>query len=339
MTPTASHERLLGAFVAALLLTTGCSTTSTPRAPAAGAPATASGGAASAPGTPAPDSAETGTSAAPPPAKRAGNAPFYYVNGSRYQLLPSAEGYRERGIASWYGGKFHGRKTANGEIYDMHALTAAHKTLPIPSYVRVRNVTNGREVVVRVNDRGPFVKGRLIDLSYEAARRLDLVRAGTGAVEVAVVPAPATVPESVAEAPPSPRGNTPAERPPAPETAVEGTSSAVVAAVGEPAAGGSATTGSSATDTDAAGAPPRPTGGAYQSYYVQVGAFGDAENAENMRTRLRALGFSNVVVQRGQPPQPEYRVKVGPLGDEDAYDVVIEQMRGANIHDTFLTTN
>ncbi|EWS58628.1 RlpA-like protein precursor [Methylibium sp. T29-B] len=90
---------------------------------------------------------------------------------------------KEKGLASWYGRKFHGRKTASGEIYNMHAMTAAHKTMPLPSYARVRNPANGREVVVRINDRGPFVAGRVIDLSYTAALKLDLLR-GVGPVEV-----------------------------------------------------------------------------------------------------------------------------------------------------------
>src|SRR5690606_40134750 len=91
--------------------------------------------------------------------------------------------YKERGKASWYGNKFHGRRTSNGEIYDMYAMTAAHKTLPIPSYVRVTNVANGKTVVVRVNDRGPFHSDRIIDLSYAAAQRIGIVNAGTRSEE------------------------------------------------------------------------------------------------------------------------------------------------------------
>lgn len=121
------------------------------------------------------------------PPSRSGNGPVYQVFGKYYEVLDYNEGYKERGIASWYGKKFHGRKTSNGETYDMYAMTAAHKTLILPAYVEVTNLRNGRSVVVRVNDRGPFVKNRLIDMSYTAALKLDMVRDGTAPVEVRVV--------------------------------------------------------------------------------------------------------------------------------------------------------
>ncbi len=108
----------------------------------------------------------------------------YTIGGRRYYPIPSAEGYRERGIASWYGGKFHGRRTASGEVYDMHDHTAAHKTLPMGTVLLVRNLDNGKKTVVRVNDRGPFVRNRIIDLSYGAARELGMVRNGTARVEI-----------------------------------------------------------------------------------------------------------------------------------------------------------
>ena len=121
-----------------------------------------------------------------------GNPPFYEVFGQRYRVLPSADGFAERGVASWYGPDFHGGLTSSGERYDMYAMTAAHKTLPLPSYVRVTNLQNGRTAVVRVNDRGPFSKNRIIDLSYVAAAKLDMIGAGTAMVEVAAVgPGPA----------------------------------------------------------------------------------------------------------------------------------------------------
>lgn len=99
----------------------------------------------------------------------------YVVNGERYVPLPADAALRETGLASWYGRKFHGRPTATGEPYDMYAMSAAHKTMPLPSYARVRNPANGREIVVRVNDRGPFVSGRVIDLSYTAALKLGVL--------------------------------------------------------------------------------------------------------------------------------------------------------------------
>ncbi len=117
------------------------------------------------------------------PRSAGGNKP-YVVFKKKYYPLASAAHYRERGIASWYGKKFHGKRTSNGEQYNMYAMSAAHKTLPLPSYARVRNLNNGKTVVVRVNDRGPFLHNRLIDLSYAAAARLGIVGTGTGLVEV-----------------------------------------------------------------------------------------------------------------------------------------------------------
>jgi len=116
-----------------------------------------------------------------------GNGPVYEVLGKRYTVMPTSAGYRERGVASWYGKKFHGNLTSNREVYDMYEMTAAHKTLPLPTYVRVRNLQNDRSIVVRVNDRGPFVHNRIIDLSYAAAMKLDMVRDGTGLVEVTAI--------------------------------------------------------------------------------------------------------------------------------------------------------
>ncbi len=133
--------------------------------------------------TPAPGAAGEGVPRDEPRAKY-GNPPFYEVDGRRYVVLPSAVGYVEQGVASWYGPDFHGGRTSTGETYDMNAMTGAHPTLPLPAWVRVTNLENGRSVVVRLNDRGPFAKGRIIDLSRAAAEQLDMVRAGTARVEV-----------------------------------------------------------------------------------------------------------------------------------------------------------
>jgi rare lipoprotein A len=118
------------------------------------------------------------------PRSRNGNPPFYDVLGKRYFVLSSSVGYVERGVASWYGPGFHKAQTSSGEPYDMYGMTAAHKTLPLPAYARVTNLQNGRSVVVRINDRGPFVGNRIIDLSYTAASKLDMLRNGTAMVEV-----------------------------------------------------------------------------------------------------------------------------------------------------------
>lgn len=127
------------------------------------------------------------------PSKR-GNPSSYVVFGKRYYVLDSSDGFVQRGIASWYGTKFHGRPTSSGETYNMYEMTAAHKTLPIPVYVHVRNLDNGRSTVVRVNDRGPFIDGRIIDLSYAAAKKLGVDGPGTAEVEISVLSAGETEP-------------------------------------------------------------------------------------------------------------------------------------------------
>jgi len=120
----------------------------------------------------------------PEPRSRYGNPASYEVFGKRYYTLSSSEGFAEQGIASWYGSKFHGRRTSSGETYDMYKMTAAHRTLPLPTYVEVKNLSNSRVAVVKVNDRGPFHDNRTIDLSYAAAKKLGIVTAGTALVSV-----------------------------------------------------------------------------------------------------------------------------------------------------------
>jgi rare lipoprotein A len=130
-----------------------------------------------------------------------GNPAFYEVYGQRYTVLNSAHGFIERGVASWYGPDFHGIATSTGEPYDMYSMTAAHKTLPLPAYARVTNLKNGRSIVVRINDRGPFKSNRIIDLSYAAALKLDMIREGTTLVEVqAVDPDGSTAQDGLARA-------------------------------------------------------------------------------------------------------------------------------------------
>lgn len=137
------------------------------------------------------------------PRSRYGNMRSYVVRGKRYHVMESGQGYQEQGVASWYGTKFHGRRTSSGEPYDMYAMTAAHKSLPLPTYVRVRNLRNGRSIVVKVNDRGPFHDNRIIDLSYAAATKLGILGTGTGLVEVtALDPRQATAGKPTAAARP-----------------------------------------------------------------------------------------------------------------------------------------
>jgi rare lipoprotein A len=152
------------------------------------------------PGANAPPNLEQTPDAVPraEPLHRFANRP-YEVFGKQYVPLTHAGGFRERGIGSWYGRRYHGQRTSSGEPYDMYAMSAAHPTLPIPGYVRVTNVANGRSVVVRVNDRGPFHAGRIIDLSYTAALKLGYVDAGSALVEIESVLADGAPPAAAAQ--------------------------------------------------------------------------------------------------------------------------------------------
>jgi len=129
----------------------------------------------------------------PVPRSRYGNPSSYEINGQRYYVLASNENYTERGTASWYGTKFHGQRTSSGESYNMYAMTAAHKTLPLPTYAQVTNLDNGRSIIVKINDRGPFIKNRIIDLSYVAAQKLGITGKGTGYVEVKTITTTQTI--------------------------------------------------------------------------------------------------------------------------------------------------
>ena len=196
----ASARWRLLATPAALLALSACSITAPrPAAPAGNPPQPVA--------PPPPPAVETVPDAVPraEPRSAHGNPPFYDVLGKRYYVLAASDGYLERGVASWYGPTFHGGNTSSGEPYDMYAMTAAHKTLPLPCYARVTNLRNGRSVVVRINDRGPFVANRLIDLSYTAAAKLDMIREGTTLVEVRALSP--TVPDeltrSAAQPPPA----------------------------------------------------------------------------------------------------------------------------------------
>lgn len=131
----------------------------------------------------------------PEPMSPFGNPPAYLVNGRLYRTLRTSRGYVERGIASWYGSKFHQRPTSSREPYDMFAMTAAHRNLPLPTYVRVTHLGNGRSIVVRINDRGPFHPDRVIDLSYAAAAKLDILDTGSGPVEIRAIRTGADVPD------------------------------------------------------------------------------------------------------------------------------------------------
>lgn len=188
--PGRAVPRLVVALLLVALAVAGCSTSTVPPKPEDSAPEPPRPGSEVSDGAPlrsissrdVPDAVPR-----PDPILSVGNKSPYTVNGETYEVLADHSNYREQGIASWYGTKFDGQKTSNGEIFDLYAATAAHKTLPIPCYVKVTNLNNGRSVIVRVNDRGPFHSDRLIDLSYGAAVKLDYMEHGTAPVEVEVV--------------------------------------------------------------------------------------------------------------------------------------------------------
>jgi rare lipoprotein A len=273
------------------------------------------------------------------PKSRYGNPKSYVVFGKRYYTKASADGHVERGLASWYGKKFHGRKTSSGERYDMHAMTAAHKSLPLPTYVQVTNLKNGRSAVVRVNDRGPFHGRRVIDLSYAAARKLDIVRAGTAMVEVRAID------------PRKPDGRDDADNlflAGEPDAAGKAGAKATAAAAKakraaqpreEPAiqiASVSPRPKASAQPKAKPADPPRPVVAAAapaekassaSAVYLQVGAFGSRTNAEQLRRQLVDQLAENVLVRAADGSKaPLYRVHVGPLDSRGKANDVSEKL-------------
>ena len=244
------------------------------------------------------------------PLHRYANRP-YQVFGKEYVPLAFVQPYRQRGTASWYGKKFHGQRTASGEPYDMYAMTAAHPTLPIPSYARVTRVATGRSVIVRINDRGPFHQGRMIDLSYAAALKLGFAYLGSAEVELeSIEPGQAVTPiEQAATATPPAAATTPpaaATTPPAVATT-------------PPA---ETTTPPAATTTEQAPAAPEQA----KAVYLQVGAFSSRDNAENLRSRLEGeFGWLKDTVQVLAVGNL-WRLHVGPYRSQDDARSVAERI-------------
>ncbi|MEO8064711.1 MAG: septal ring lytic transglycosylase RlpA family protein [Pseudomonadota bacterium] len=231
-----------------------------------------------------------------------GNPPFYEVFGKRYYVMASSQGWVERGTASWYGPGFHAASTSMGEPYDMYAMTAAHKTLPLPAYAEVTNLRNGKKVIVRINDRGPFVGDRIIDLSYTAAAKLDMLLQGTAPVEVRVLtpgvtPAPAGAGSSLPIAPPVP--------PP-------------VTVVNAPA-------------VKMPGAP---------AMFIQAGVFADHENARRRVEMLLAAGIE--LASLDEIPRNDkalHRVRVGPIASVEEFDLAMNRLRDLGVADARLLTD
>ena len=203
------------------------------------------------------------------PRSKYGNHSPYTVNGKSYQVLASSDGYQQRGRASWYGRKFHGRRTSSGETFDMHKISAAHRTLPLPTFVEVTNLDNGKQLVVRVNDRGPFHDNRIIDLSYAAAVKLGFAQQGTAPVEVR--------------------------------------------AINVYHAGGDVDSSPAVGSTSAGSTP------AFESSWLQVGAFSEQRGALAMHLRLRREGFDPVtIVTKHLADKVIHRVRLGPFHSEAA---------------------
>jgi rare lipoprotein A len=248
--------------------------------------------------------------------------PPYEANGQWYVPTPEP-GYEQTGTASWYGAQFHGQRTASGETFDQDALTAAHPTLPIPSLVQVTNLDNGREVIVRVNDRGPFVGGRLIDLSRAAAQALDFQQAGHARVHVRYLgPAPRRVNADGTPAPASTRV------PAAPVE--EGPRSLLPPPV---------------ENTDLAGAPmanepayaPRPQSPA-GGYFVQVGAYSDPANAQRVRDAVSTAGPVVMDVRTSASGVELFRVRVGPLASLDEADAARDRLSSLGYADSVIAS-
>jgi rare lipoprotein A len=211
----------------------------------------------------------------------------------------------QRGLGSWYGKKFHGQKTASGEIYDMFKMTAAHTTLPLPSYVRVTNLRNGRQVIVRVNDRGPFHSARIIDLSYTAALKLDMVRGGSAELEVERL-----LPDEIARL----------------QSEKQKTRQALQAAIGadDPITRPLSTEVKAEVKTDTAQM------SAIPGFYLQFGAYAQQGNAMAMRERLMSSWPSQLPVPSVVQHQGLYRLHSGPFASRTLADEASRQLQGAS---------
>jgi rare lipoprotein A len=252
------------------------------------------------------------------PLNRFANNP-YTVFGRQYVPYTALAAYRQRGVGSWYGRKFHGQRTSSGEPYDMYAMTAAHATLPIPSYARVTNLANGRSVIVRVNDRGPFHSGRLVDLSYAAAYRLGYAGAGSASVEVEAVTG-----EDIAIIA--------GQRQQAAQTvanAAQQTYEKQPVAETKPIAPVILVSAGPLQPDPAAPAPPIPVDAEAGGIFLQLGAFSGRDNAENFRVRVyQQLAWLNDAIQIFSR-DGMFRLHLGPYRDRDDANVMAEKIREA----------
>lgn len=257
------------------------------------------------------------------PQVRAGNPKVYTIRGKQYRTLKTHRGFEQVGYASWYGSKFHGRKTSNGESYDMYAMTAAHKTLPIPCYVRVTRQDNGKSIVVRINDRGPFVDGRIIDLSYAAAIKLGMTQSGTAKVHIEAIDvgkyrnrdirrtAPAQ--PSVYSTPPTSASARSFDVPQPDKRAVSTTPNL--------------NTGGRLVHADLP-----------QGYFVQVAAFQTFDNSLSTLKSYRKRGLQPLLVQIETPHFP-FKLWLGPHGSKEKSRAVQNQLEQQGLQPGFVVRN
>ncbi|HQQ63216.1 MAG TPA: septal ring lytic transglycosylase RlpA family protein [Pseudomonadales bacterium] len=264
------------------------------------------------------------------PRTAAGNKSPYTVLGETYNVMPESTGYSQTGKASWYGKKFHGYKTSNGEIYSMYKMSGAHKTLPIPSYVRVTNLDNGRTAIVRINDRGPFHSDRIIDLSYAAAVKLDVARTGTANVKLETI-TPSTsayaareaekdeLPETVTSVKPAahskPALTTVAAREPANQkTRAPIDDFSIKSAQAKPAKPASVPAAVAVTT-------PVQTASDSGTTWLQAAAFRNEDSANNLRNKLASITGRQVKIDSAQGL---HKVRIGPLADQKSISQVTE---------------
>lgn len=234
--------------------------------------------------------------------KSRGGNKNYRVNGKSYRVLNSSNGYKQRGVASWYGKKFHGHRTSNGEIYDMYKMSAAHKSLPLPTFVRVTHLKNGKSVILRVNDRGPFHRNRLIDLSYVAAKKLGITATGTGLVEIeAIIPG---------------------------QYRAKNKSRTI-------GHGRNKVRRSKKTDTKFS----QVTSDSNYQVYLQVGAFSQHQNAESLKNRIGNLSLSYTAKVEFDNHKKLYKVKLGPFASIDAADSVSEELYQHQIDKAYIVVD
>ncbi len=245
------------------------------------------------------------------PKSRYGNPKFYEVGGKTYTTMESAAGYRERGKASWYGRKFHGRLTSSREIYDMYQLTAAHRSLPIPTFVEVTHLDSGKSIVVKVNDRGPFHQDRIIDLSYAAAVKLDMIKTGTAPVEVKTIdPAnlPVSVPENTSVMEDKQYGG------PDPQAHAAPAVTTAVSIVAEPPRAAS-----------------KAQEGKVDGVIVQLGAYSQLANARSMHKTVKSLIPAAQVRIFSSAARNLYHVQLGPLYSSALLADVIEDLKQGGV--------